>query len=425
MVTVLQVGAGVDRVEQLNNGYRERKKNMIVVPESQPRLEASMHINDVQCEWVEPDALEAERFLQRLGGDGPFTFQTYSQVGNKKRRGKILHGTLAERQDELIRRNKAGQAVTVMVNEGDLKGRTNEHVVRVRAVWVDLDGAPLQPVLAGPLVPHIVVESSPRRFHAYWLVEGVALQEFQPIQQALARRFGADLSVSDLGRGMRMPGFVHQKGKAFKSRIVNMDDRPRYSKAELVKAFGIEIAAPVPQEPKDPPYRSGEPIPEGRRNHTLFGLASGFRNTGLTMESAQERLAKTNKECCQPPLPTEEVEGIVLQAYKYPVTSTTRIPNSLLDSPEWRALSHNARSLLLTACRIYNGGNNGNISLAESEMQRWGFSPYVRRKAVKELLAAKLIYQTREAVWGQSGKKRQCALYGISFHGSGSNSPLF
>ena len=87
-------------------------------------------------------------------------------------------------------------------------------VERVRAVFADLDGAPLDPVLACDLEPHIVVESSPGRFHAYWIVEGLPLDQFTPVQKAIAARFGSDPIVHDLPRVMRLPGFWHQKGDA-------------------------------------------------------------------------------------------------------------------------------------------------------------------------------------------------------------------
>jgi hypothetical protein len=37
-----------------------------------------------------------------------------------------------------------------MVNRGDLRGRKAENVVAVRAVFLDLDGSPLDPVLTAP-----------------------------------------------------------------------------------------------------------------------------------------------------------------------------------------------------------------------------------------------------------------------------------
>ena len=102
----------------------------------------------------------------------------------------------------------------VTVNATTGGRRKAADVERVRAMFADLDGAPLDPVLACDLEPHVVVESRPGRFHAYWIVEGLPLDQFTPVQKAIARRFGGDPKVCDLPRVMRMPGFWHQKADA-------------------------------------------------------------------------------------------------------------------------------------------------------------------------------------------------------------------
>jgi hypothetical protein len=38
----------------------------------------------------------------------------------------------------------------------------------------------------------------------------------------LAKQFNSDLSVKDLARVMRLPGFWHQKGDPFQTRIVTL-----------------------------------------------------------------------------------------------------------------------------------------------------------------------------------------------------------
>jgi len=74
--------------------------------------------------------------------------------------------------------------------------------------------------------PHIVIESSPGKFHLYWLIQGCPLSEFRPIQKCIARMYRSDPTVSDLARVMRWPGFLHQKDKPHLTRIVewNFDD---------------------------------------------------------------------------------------------------------------------------------------------------------------------------------------------------------
>jgi hypothetical protein len=81
----------------------------------------------------------------------------------------------------------------------------------VRALFVDLDGTPVEPVLAWRFRPDLVVESSRGRFHAYWRTDAVPLDEFAPLQKALAALFNGDTAVHDLPRVMRLPGSWHQK----------------------------------------------------------------------------------------------------------------------------------------------------------------------------------------------------------------------
>jgi hypothetical protein len=47
--------------------------------------------------------------------------------------------------------NDRGAGVFVVINETDGKGRRNENITRVRSQFVDLDGAPLAPVMAAKL----------------------------------------------------------------------------------------------------------------------------------------------------------------------------------------------------------------------------------------------------------------------------------
>ena len=102
---------------------------------------------------------------------------------------------------------------------GSATCRTTANVIRVRALFVDLDGAPIAPVLTGRLPPDWVVQSSPGRWHAYWKVLNCPLNDFSAAQSALAMRYGGDPSVRDLPRVMRLPGFLHLKSDPFLSQL--------------------------------------------------------------------------------------------------------------------------------------------------------------------------------------------------------------
>jgi hypothetical protein len=190
---------------------------------------------------------DAEAFLQLLGGgfDARFTFQTFDDSPAKRKElAHIFHGTFADRADELRRANDDRAGVFVTVNETDGAGRMYSNVKRVRALFVDLDGAPLQPILEASAAPHIIVESSSDRWHAYWLVSDCALEQFRALQKGLIAKFGGDKSIHDLPRVMRVPGFIHAKGAAFCSRIHQLNERPTYAVTDLVAALALDTSEP-------------------------------------------------------------------------------------------------------------------------------------------------------------------------------------
>ena len=165
---------------------------------------------------LHPNIDHARQFLELLDADpASFTFQTFAERTGSKEFPRILHGSLTQHADTLIKANLNGAGIFVMVNAGDQRGRKAENVRRVRAHYVDLDKCGIDPLFTAELPPHIVVESSPGKWHAYWLAApDTPIDEFPAVQTALAKRFSGDLAVSDPSRVMRLPGFYHQKKDA-------------------------------------------------------------------------------------------------------------------------------------------------------------------------------------------------------------------
>jgi AAA domain/RepB DNA-primase from phage plasmid len=234
----------------------------------------------------EPDRSEAALFLDVLDpSTDRFTFQTFDDVvarreerkrkhaeTNKQRKAKglkprglydpyahIIHGTLDERWKRLCELNAEGAGIFVTVNQTDFEGRSNDKIARLRARFVDLDGAPIEPVLQHDPPPRIVIESSPGKFQAYWPTVGDAETpaldpkeaqskwvdvnpgaRFKAQQIALAERFGSDPSVSDLARVMRLPGFIHRKATPFRSRIISLKDVPPCKPTDLVSEKAVD-----------------------------------------------------------------------------------------------------------------------------------------------------------------------------------------
>jgi hypothetical protein len=319
-------------------------------------------------QWATPviDLAEARAFLARLDPSGQFTFQTFDESGLKRTRlSRILHGSLDEHAPALMQLNSQGAGVYVMVNAGDGAGRSASNVKAIRALFADLDGSPLAPVRAFSLRPHMVVESSPGRWHAYWLADGVPLAEFKPLQKAIAERFASDPKVCDLPRVMRLPGFLHNKGKAYASNVIDGHDGPAYGYQALDKELRptnvtrLDLIVPARTLP--------DVIPSGERNSTLFELGHGFVRRGIDPAGVNQRLQRLNAERCVPPLCASEVDTIAANASRVTSTGFDRLPHALTDSDAWKALPPPALPIVLGFYRRFDGFNNGRLALPWSD----------------------------------------------------------
>ncbi|MBR0847190.1 AAA family ATPase [Bradyrhizobium diazoefficiens] len=178
------------------------------------------------------DQEQAKRFLTRLDPTtDQFTFQTYDDNRERKEAALacILHGSLERHFRKLVALNNRGAGVSVTVNRTNLRGRTTDDIVGGRSFFADLDGAPLDPVMAYKLKPQMVVETSPGHWHPYWLVDRIDdLDEFSIIQDLIAMMFDGDPQVDDLAKAMRLPGFLHNKGEPHLVRLHYVSDDAPY-----------------------------------------------------------------------------------------------------------------------------------------------------------------------------------------------------
>jgi hypothetical protein len=184
----------------------------------------------------------ATRFLSLLDeGAERFTFQMATDVEPKPKPDPLArHCDLAlDDLESLEACNSAGAAIWVMVNAGDGNGRSAANVARVRAVFIDGDGQiDLARLLAADIEPHIVTETSPGHLQAFWLVDGLSVEQFAGVQRRIAQQFGTD-SICDPCRVMRVPGFRHQKdpSKPFQVRIVHEHQGLPYPAAEVLRVW--------------------------------------------------------------------------------------------------------------------------------------------------------------------------------------------
>ena len=162
-----------------------------------------------------------------------------------------LHDTFQKRLSELQRLNAKGYAIGILLNEGNGKSHQSPDIVRGRAVFLDLDGSLITPILDDMGIPqaHCIVETSPGHFHIYWFTEDIhaeMLGKLEAVQLALARRFNGDKTACRRNQVPRLPGFIHNKvqnnkvSAPFVSRITQLTKAPCYNLENFFKILTDE-----------------------------------------------------------------------------------------------------------------------------------------------------------------------------------------
>lgn len=200
-----------------------------------------------QINPVNPDLDAAYAFLSLLDPDAKiFHFQAYhDSKGNNS--SLNIEGGLYEKSNDLLSYNASGHAIAVSVNEIRLgKARTKRNVSRIRATIIDDDTPRQKPRKSFPIPPSIIVESSPGKFHYYWLCD-LPVSLFEPIEKGLVSRYGHDPQVVAMNSVLRLPGFMHQKGLPFLTRVVGCSNPYRYAAEEIQEAFPMLTDKPDSQ----------------------------------------------------------------------------------------------------------------------------------------------------------------------------------
>lgn len=244
---------------------------------------------------LRPNLIQAQSFLTALDEDSDeFCFQTFDDNGRNKKLTRKFFGSLEQHKDTLSNLNDQGAGVFVTVNQTNGNGRKKADITRIRALFVDLDGAPLEPLQNAAMPPHITVETSPGRFHAYWRVTDCGLDECEPLLKQLIARFQADTSCSDRSRVLRLPGFVHRKKSPYLVHVI--DSIPgEYSIKDLtLPADGYLQKRQMTQQSSSVSSVSSVGsayIPEsiGQRKKRLFELARYLKGTQPDATKAELR----------------------------------------------------------------------------------------------------------------------------------------
>ena len=246
------------------------------------------------------------RFLSVFGEQ--HSFQTFDDKGKNKKLIKQLHGTIKEHFHEIAELNRQGAGVFFTVNQTDLQGRTTKHINKIRAVFIDLDGTPLPETFE--LNPHFIINTSPNKYHCYWLVKDMPLESFSLYQKALAIKYNSDPVIHDIPRILRVPGFFHHKNKSHPVKIVSQIDRQPYTKDQIKITLGLK--RPKEQIIEQTSFKStytgsnSYGAEQGSRHERLVRMLIGIRLRGESYEYARGE-ALQFAESCTPPEKNSEV----------------------------------------------------------------------------------------------------------------------
>jgi hypothetical protein len=242
-----------------------------------------------------PNLQQAQSFLTALDEDSDaWSFQTFDDGPNKTSSlARQFHGSLERHATDLAVLNERGAGVFVSVNETNGKGRKKADITRIRALFVDLDGSPLGPVQNTANEPHIVVESSPGRYHAYWRVNDCSVDQCEPALKQLIEKFDGDRSCCDRSRVLRLPGFYHRKLNPYPVHVIAMVPG-EYRMADF--SFSDSYLQKEQKNQQSSSVSSvssvGDhflPASTGQRNRKLFEFARYLKGTFASASKAELR----------------------------------------------------------------------------------------------------------------------------------------
>lgn len=186
-----------------------------------------------------PNLDEAQRFLALLDESVSLhTFQTFDDKRDRKNPDliRLEHGDLEAKFSALTELNNRGAGVYISVQEMDGTGRKIDCLKRIRAIFQEDDGEGKDL----PLEPHIVVNTSPGKYHRYILVDDLNQDEFAAVMEVIVSQYGGDRNAMDVARVLRLPGFSnHKYGSPYPVSIFHESGSPPYTKDEVFKAFNV------------------------------------------------------------------------------------------------------------------------------------------------------------------------------------------
>jgi hypothetical protein len=301
-----------------------------------------------------PNWKEARRFVELITGkpDPVVCIQVFDDKAKDDFLGEHRHGRLSDKamQKWIIVMAKRGCGIYLTINETDGSGRSRANVTKTRACAVDLDKTTLPKKF--PLVPSIIVQSSPGRHWLFFVIDPTDdLNAWADCQARLAKYYGGDPRIIDPPRVCRLPGFDHQKADPFRSRIIEANEFERYTLAEVADAHPCDYNAPAERAEggrSDEPeagwdsdgdlqhakayLESVEPPTEGDRNNAAYCIACALNDFAISPETSFELMTEVWNPRLDGPLPDHEIRHVIKSSGRYKHSSAGS--KSLIDAAD-------------------------------------------------------------------------------------------
>lgn len=157
-------------------------------------------------------------FIQSLTGDANTVIDW--RCIHDQRKDLPAHnyrGTIAEQWATLVDYNSKGYGIFCTINASDGQGQEISNIKHLRAHVIDLDNTVTAQASYDRATANgasFAVQTSDGKYHVYWRMQPYEGHEFFSLtQRKLNQLYGADKSIIDVTRVMRVPGFMHQKGE--------------------------------------------------------------------------------------------------------------------------------------------------------------------------------------------------------------------
>jgi len=195
----------------------------------------------------------------------------------------------------------------------DMGGAVTENAdfKRARAVFIDIDDAPLPTFFALP--PSAVLRRSDNSgFHVYWFLAEYTTdpEQWRTVQKMLIRFYKSDKTIHNPARLMRIPGTLNYKSKYPAPVCYEIDTIPgnRYSLDEIILAHTDKTKTIATARMHARRLFGDERLVEGDGRHDkLIRATFIFNDYGLTVDETFEELKKIVNDCFDAPITDEKI----------------------------------------------------------------------------------------------------------------------